>query len=271
MMNLIFIILMPLLLNFLNYINNFDYFVSCNFILGGLTLTLFLNSIKVFNKDNWKLFIGISVFSNIFTLLIEITMLHFDVWSFSNKHQILSGYTFLGAPIEEFNFWMYCPWLVGFCYIILSKSKINKIIDPKIIENFSLELASWESKHKLIKDSLVNYTEEVGKTGSYTRGRFFPIYLSVQIFMFAMIIYLKKYYHGNRKSLWFTTIFFFLTMMPYEQYAISQGFWIYNTKKVIGAFFLKVPIEGWLMYLLPPIAGSIFTDVLNKKFFKKDI
>ena len=247
----------PLMLNLIAFLNKWDYLVS-------------VNSVKVFSKNDWKLFFGISVFSNIFTFFIEVIMLKLDVWSFSSHKARLLGYTFWNAPIEEYVFWMYCPWLVGFSYILFSRSNVDKVIDLSLLEEITKPLASIEKKIKEhIKDN-VEYVED-SSAGKYARGSKVPVYLSIQLILITMIVFLKKKYHGSKYSMLLTTILFFITMMPYEQYAISQGFWTYNENKMVGLFILNVPIEGWMMYILPPIAGAMLTDVLSKKFFNKDI
>lgn len=261
----------PLILNAIAWYFKWDYLVSVNFVLGGITLLLTLNSIKVFTKNDWKLFGGISVFSNIFTFFVEVIMLKFDVWGFSSQHTRLLGITAFGAPIEEYIFWMYCPWLVGFTYIICARSGIDKTIDPKLLTLITKPLAKLEELKKAAIQDEVKYTSDTTTSGQYSRGNKFPVYLSIQLILLGMVVYLKKLYHGSWRSMLLTLGLFFFTMMPYEQYAISQGFWTYNANKMIGLFFLKVPFEGWLMYILPPIAGAMFTDVCSRKFFGKDI
>ena len=263
------VVIFPLLLNYMAYYMDLDYMVSVNVVLGTMTVMLLLNGIRVMTRNDWKLFWGISLFSNIFTLFVEVIMLKFDVWSFDDSQVRLLGVTLFGAPIEEYVFWMYCPWLVGACYITLARGAINSTVNLSYVSVVANRMKILEDKMKSLVADRVSYTK--GDNGKYNRGKKIPVYLSVQIIMVAMILFLYKGYKGSLTAMLLTTVMFFFTMMPYEQYAISKGFWVYNESRVIGLFILKVPFEGWLMYIIPPIAGSMITDYCSRKFFKTNL
>lgn len=257
-------------MNLIAYQMQWDYLISVNFVLGGLCVMLFTNAVRVFKKTDWKLFIGISIFSNIFTFIVELVMLKFDVWGFSGENVRLLGITLFGAPIEEYIFWMYCPWLVGLSYITCARTEILPSINISKLTAITSKFSKLENSTKSKINSDIEYIDN-SNGGQYSRGRRLPIYITIQLVLFAMILYLKGKYKGNWRAMILTTLFFILTMAPYEQYAISQGFWTYNANTMIGLFILNVPFEGWLMYVLPPIAGSMITDVFNNKFFNNHI
>lgn len=264
------LILYPLFLNLCSFEMNMDYFFSVNFVLGGVTLVLFANALEKFNKNDWKLFFGISIFSNIFTFFVEVIMLKFDVWGF-NSYTRLIGITVCGAPIEEYIFWMYCPWLVGLCYISSARSGIDKSIPLELLLKIAKPLQAIEEKIKSATTDSNKYVNADVKEGQYARGAKIPTYLFVQLILISMFVYFRKFYHGSKKSMIYTTILFMCCMIPYEQYAIYKGFWTYNANKMLGIYFFHVPIEGWVMYILPPILGSMITDYCSQKFFKTDI
>lgn len=267
--NLFVVFFFPLLLNFVSYYLNLSYFTSVNFVLGGMLLILFANSYNVMTKDDWKLFFGISIFSNIFTLLVEVIMLKFDVWGFTNDSQALLGYHFLGAPVEEYNFWFYCPGIVGFSYILFSKSKVKSLLPAPFVSFFISIFRTIETKIQR-PDTNTEYVKD-SKDGKYTRGNKYPVYIYLQILLIGSVIYMRKMFRGSVKATILTTALFFFTMFPYEQYAIAEGFWTYNTARMIGLYILNVPVEGWCMYIVPPIAGSMITNIISRKFFKKEI
>lgn len=257
-------IITALSLNFFAYQLSLDYLWSVILVFGGMTLLFSANAFKTFTKENWKLFSGFFIFSNICTLIVEIVMLKFDVWGFSNRVQQLSGYTFLSYPIEEFIYWAFCPGIVALSYMTLGK-KFDKVLD---VISYS-KLISIISKIKFKKDSNINYTNDNG-TGKYNSGNKFPVYIWLQILIISSIIYMRRYYRGNWKAMLYTTLIFFFTAFPNELYALSQGFWLYNDNKLLGIYFFKVPLEGFMMYFISPICAAMILDISNRFFFKKD-
>lgn len=273
MSKLILFLLLPLLLNGLAWLANMDYLISVNFVLGGVTLALLGNAWKVLTRNEWKIFLGICGISNVITVLIEVIMLRLDSWGFTAQRFHLLGLTFLGAPIEEYNFWIYAPVLVCLAYLVLSHER--DLSSPGFGEIFLSVLAARklqvleEDISKRIISKIVYIEDSVD--GKYFAGSKIPTYVTIQLLLLATILWLRRYYHGSRQALALTTAVFFLTMMPYEQYAIRSGFWTYNAHRMLGIFFLDVPLEGWCMYFLPPVAGGMIIDVLSQRFFKKDI
>lgn len=256
-------IITALVLNFIAWKLNLDYLYSVLLVFGGMTILFSINAIKEFTKENWKLFSGFFIFSNICTLIVEIVMLKFDVWGFSNRVQQLSGITFLTYPIEEFIYWAFCPGIVAMSYIILGK-KMDKFINP-------ISFSKFISAFKIQKnDSNINYTKDDG-TGRYNSGSRTPVYIWLQGMIIASIIMMTKYYKGNWKSMFYTTLIFFFTAFPHELYSISNGFWLYNDNKLLGIYLFKVPVEGFMMYFISPICAAMILDLSNRFFFKKDI
>lgn len=254
-------------LNVLSVHFKFDYLYSVLSVLGGVSLAFFINSIKTFSKENWKLFLAFFLFSNLSTFLIEFLMIHFDVWSFSNRVQSLTGITFLNYPIEEFVYWSFCPIIVSLSYISFGKS-LNKFINPVTYTNF---LKGFKTITDTLKDdSKIRYQKE-SKNGEYESGKKIPVYIWLQVIILAFIALLGNYYKGNWKALLYTIILFFVTAFPHEFYSVSNGFWIYNHNKMLGLFLFQIPLEGYLMYFISPICGCMLLDLFNKFFFKKDI
>jgi len=262
----ILIILTAFVLNICAWHMSLDYLWSVFLVFGGVMFLLFINAAKEFTKDNWKLFSGFFIFSNILTLIIEIIMLKFDVWGFSNRGHDLSGITFLTYPIEEFIYWALCPGIVAFSYILLGK-KIEKFINPI---KFSRIIQRISSLNFNTNDNNINYTPDDG-SGKYSSGKKFPIYIWLQIILISTIIMLSKYYRGNKKAMMWTTLIFFSVAFPNELYALSQGFWLYNDNTLLGLYIFKVPVEGFLMYFLAPVCGCMMLDISNRLLFKKDL
>lgn len=264
--NSLLIILTALVLNICAWQFSLDYFWSVFLVFGGVTFLLGINAVKEFTKDNWKLFSGFFIFSNLATLVIEIIMLKFDVWGFSNRVQHLSGITFLTYPIEEFVYWFFCPGIVALSYMTLGK-KLEKFINPISFSRIIQRLSSIKFQKN---DSNINYTNDNG-SGKYSSGKKFPIYVWLQILIISSIVMLSKYYHGNKKAMFWTTLIFFSATFPNELYALSQGFWLYNSNKLLGIYIFKVPIEGFLMYFISPVLACMMIDISNRILFKKDI
>jgi uncharacterized membrane protein YsdA (DUF1294 family) len=87
----ILIILTALILNICAWQISLDYLWSILLVFGGVTFLLGISSVEKFTKDNWKLFSGFFVVSNILTLFIEIVMLKFEVWDFQIEFNIFLG------------------------------------------------------------------------------------------------------------------------------------------------------------------------------------
>ena len=256
-----------ILLNLLGMYFRLDYFWSVLLVFGGISLLLSTNAIQTFSKNNWKLFGGFFIFSNIATLFIEMLMIHFNVWGFSNRVQSLSGLLFLGYPAEEFIYWAFCPAIVALSYISFGKT-FDKFVNPFSLARVAKLGMIFTKPFK--NDSGVTYTKE-DKTGQYSSGKKFPVYIWLQILIISVIIMLSKYYRGNKKAMLYTTIAFFLTAFPHELYSTFNGFWIYNNSALLGIYLFRIPLEGYLMYFISPIAGCMMIDIANRIFFKKDI
>lgn len=267
MKNFLAVSLIAIFLNVLTIYYKFDYLLSVISVLGGVSLLLFINSFKTFSKENWKLFSVFFLFSNLSTLFIEYLMIHFDVWSFSNRVQHLTGITFLKYPIEEFVYWALCPLIVSLSYISFGKT-FQKFLNPI---SFTNTIKNFKSILETLKNDVkIKYQKET-KVGEYESGKKVPVYIWLQVIIVSLILLLKNYYRGNFRNLLYATFLFFFTAFPHEVYAVSNGFWIYNHNKMLGLYLFQIPLEGYLMYFISPICGCMILDVFNRIFFKKDL
>lgn len=253
-------IVVSLVLNLFAWRLGLDYMWSVLLVFGGVALTFLVNAVKVFSRDNWKLFGGFVVFSNVCTLGVEIVMLKYDVWGFSDRVQRLSGLMFLGYPVEEFVYWAMCPGIVAGAYMVLGK-KMDKFLDPVSLSRIAA-LGSALTR-PLKNDTAVKYTPDAG-TGKYQEGERRPVYVWLQVAIVASIAFMSNYFKGNWKAVGWTTLVFFATAFPNELYALSQGFWLYNEKKLLGVFFFGVPLEGFMMYFIAPVCACMILDVSNR-------
>jgi len=227
---------------------------------------------KNLNSDDWKVFIAFNIFSVISSTIIEVIMLYYDTWGFSNSHGRFIGINFLGAPIEEYVYWWMAPVLVGILYIIFRKLKTIETFPPAI--ESSLEYLGYISsvymKSSKIKDETL-YLENDGvvvENGAYSRGtKKFPTWIWIQIFLVAILIYLKRYFKGNWLTVFSVSFIFACVAFIGELHAIDYGFWVYNKQRMIGIYFLNIPIEQYPMYFLSAIFECMVIDIIGRKYF----
>jgi hypothetical protein len=218
----------------------------------------------------WKPYVLFVAFSMLATTVIEVWLLKTDTWGFSKQINVLSPFQWLGAPVEEYIFWDFCPIAVVQLYLFYS-AKLPKFGSTKagaIVSGFVGVLAGA----MLVKAETKKAENTKGKGGiiiddvakgdasgrdTYKRGANganFTIFLSL---VAASIILLHKYLSRGLLSVMATSIAFMILMMPYEQYAVITHTWVYNLNKMFGVAFLGVPVEEWLLYLLCPLSGSL--------------
>lgn len=267
-------------MNVANVLLGFDYMTSTLFIFGimsafGLTL-LGENQGKglVFGSDI-KLFVAFVLFSNTITLGLEVLLLHYDVWGFSSRTYHLHGYTFIGYPVEEYLYWFLCPVIVASHYINMSRT----------IGRSEFTLPSWlcslASRVQALKanQEAIQRREDVGATpyveanadNRYSRGNKFPVYIFVQIAIIVSILAMYRSYRGNRTALFGTSIVFTATAFPHELYSIMNGFWVYNTQRLVGPSLFSIPVEGYLMYVIAPVCAGMILDIASRLWFGKDV
>jgi len=159
--------------------------------------------------------------------------------------------------------------IVPLAYLVFGKALAAPVKENPVL---LAKLVGWASKlHLQAKTDKNTYVEADDKPGQFEEGSKFPVYACVQLAILASIIALVRRYHGNWKALLSTVLVFFLTAFPNEAYSIHQGYWLYNSQKMIGIFFLHIPLEGWLMYFLPAVLACFMLDVANRMFFGKDV
>lgn len=274
-MPIISLILAAVVLNLVSALSKLDYLWSVLFVLGGLS---FLLSIATFknqrvSRNDLKLFFGFYIFSNIMTLALEMVMLKFNVWGFTHHTFNLTGFTLLDAPIEEYVYWSFCPIIVGLSYINISRGLAESVsVEPAIITKLAELLKTVQLKTQSPRADSVNYVDPQNEVnGQYKQGAKYPVYIWVQILIIVAIIAMARYFHGSYKALAATAVIFFAVAFPHEAYAVTHGFWIYNTQHLIGPFIGPIPIEGYFMYFISPICGGMMLDLADRKFFKQDV
>ena len=277
--------LSALILNGINYLVGLDYLWSTMFVFGGLSAILTSSFVRykkigIVSWDDVKLFFVFFMFSNISTLAIELLMLKFDVWGFSHRVYYLTGHMFIGAPVEEYVYWAFCPVVVALTYIGVSRSSKFKLEAGgtelpcpmwllRIAEYLKYLQGFTQNPASSAKVDYIEPTEVDGTT--YKQGAKYPAYLGVQIAIIFTMLALASYYHGSRKSLAWTALCFLLLAFPHEYYTLTHGFWVYNSQKILGWYFAHVPLEGWVMYIISPVCGCMMLDFADKKLFNKDV
>ena len=237
-------------------------------VFGGMVAFFATNAWRVLSADDWKLFAGFFLAGNIATTLLEIFMMRFDVWGFTSRTHHLSGYTIFGAPLEEYGYWACCAAIVPLAYLGFSRRQGPMRYDPAFLT--SLE-AFADRLHLQAKTDPVAYVEESeGKEGQFARGSRFPVYICIQLAFVAAIAGLLRRYHGSWKALVATVVVFSLVVFPNEAWSIHQGYWAYNSQKMVGIYFLHIPLEGWLMYFLPAVFACMVIDIADRDIFGKD-
>jgi hypothetical protein len=238
-------------------------------VFGGMVLFWLLTARKGLLPSDWKLLGGFFLFSNVCTLGLEVLMMKLRVWGFGDRVYPLTGWTFLGAPVEEYEYWAACAAIVPTSYLVLARRLKPATVEPA----FLAKVVEWASSlHLQAKTDPVQYVDaEETEVGQFKQGAKFPVYACIQLAILAAIIALVRRYHGSWRAMGGCVLCFFLTAFPNEFYSIRMDFWDYNRQRMLGIFFLKIPLEGWLMYYLPAVLACMMLDVANRRFFGKDV
>lgn len=250
----------------------FDYFWTVTIGMGLPALVAWFVGRKNLNKDDWKIFLAFNLFSIVMSTIIEWIMLYYDTWGFTKAEGRFIGINFLGAPIEEYIYWWLAPMLVGIMYIIFRKLKEIDSFPPAI--ESSLEylgyLGSVYMRTSKAPDA-TPYLENDGvivENGSYSRGtKKFPTWIWIQVFLVAILIYLKRYFKGNWLTIGAVSFIFACVAFIGELHAIDYGFWVYNRQRMIGIFIFNIPIEQYPMYFLSAIFECMVIDIVGRKYF----
>lgn len=260
---------LALVLNALAVLGGFSYQSSVVLVFGGMVVFFATNAWKVLSASDWKLFAGFFLFGTVATTLLEVFMMHFDVWGFTCRTHKLSGYAIFGAPLEEYEYWACCTAIVPLAYLGFSRRQGAMKVDPGFL--VKLETIAGQLHLKAKQDPIPYVEESEGDPGQFARGARFPVYICVQLAFVAAIAALVRRYHGNWKALVATMVVFFLVVFPNESYSIHQGYWVYNSQKMVGIYFLRIPLEGWLMYYLPACFACIVLDIADRDVFGTDV
>lgn len=252
-----YLLALPLVLNLVCLFLGTDYLQSVLLVFGTMSITLLSLAKYNFQTKDWKLFLGFILFSNTATIGLEVLMMKFDVWGFTNRTYNLSGILFLSAPIEEYVYWFFCPVIVVLSYLLYSKG------ETKGKAFFSYPLMKLFSKLKLKGKDQINYVDS--NRGRYIRDKKYPVYIYVQLTIILSILLMLKFFKGCWKPVYLTTILFFFTAFPNELYSIHQGYWAYNSNRMIGLYILNIPIEGWMMYFIAPVCASMLLNIIGRK------
>jgi lycopene cyclase domain-containing protein len=267
--NVLLATVVALSLNAVAVLGRFSYEASVVLVFGGMVAFFAANARKVLSRDDWKLFAGFFILGNVGTTILEVVMMHYDVWGFTCRTHHLVGYTIFGAPVEEYQYWACCAAIVPLAYLGFSRRQGKMMADSA----FLVKLEAFASElHLKAKHDPVPYVKEAeGEVGQFARGARFPVYICVQLAFIAAIAALVRRYHGSWKALFATVVVFFLTVFPNEFYSVRQGYWIYNSQKMVGIYFLHIPLEGWLMYYLPACFACMVLDVADRDIFGQDV
>lgn len=273
-------LLLAALANAVVVLGSLSYMQSVVFVMGSIALhgIGYMNQgriAKTITKTEVVLVSGFVVFSNIMTLGLEFLMLKFDVWGFSSRKYNLLGPTLLGAPLEEFVYWALCPVIVAVYYLVMARSAVKPISKQS---KYVTKLGIWLETLKVAKaipaqaasTPQIDYVKPDSEF-RYQRGTKFPTYVLVQIAIVSAILVMLKYYHGSKRAMFGTTLVFTATAWPHELYSTYCGFWVYNSQRLVGLELWRIPIEGYLMYIISPICGCMMIDLAARKFIGKDV
>lgn len=260
---------LALALNALSAAMGLDYQWSVVLVFGGMALFYLRCAWGRLGRDDWKLLAGFFVFAEAATLVLEVVMMKFRVWGFGCRVFPLTGWTFLGAPIEEYEYWVGCSVVVPLSYMVFARRLKPASENPLALAR----LVAWaESLHLRAKSDPTAYVDaEETKPGRFSSGSRFPVYACVQLALAAAIIALARRYHGSWRALLACSLCFLLVAFPHEFRALRMDMWAYNEARMLGPSFLRIPIEGWLMYLLPPVLACMILDVADRDLFGKDV
>ena len=245
-----------------------DYQWAVVLLFGGMLVFWAKTAWGGLERSEWKLFAGFFAVANLLTLVLELLMMRFRVWSFGDRTYHLTGWTILGAPLEEFEYWAGCAAIVPLSYLVLARRLKPATVQPAFLAKV-VKLAS--ELHIQARTDSTDYVEEnIGEVGQFSAGSRFPVYICVQLALLAAIIALVRRYHGSWRALMGATLCFFLVAFPNEFYSIHMDFWTYNSQRMLGIYFLGIPLEAWLMYYLPAVLACMVLDVADRRFFGKD-
>ncbi|MEN9354733.1 MAG: hypothetical protein RL318_2058 [Fibrobacterota bacterium] len=272
-MNSVFVVttVLALALNALAWFLKLGYLASVATVFGSVTVFLLVQSRRALLPSDWKLFAGFFLFSNLATLGLEKLMLGFNVWGFSHVSRYLTGYTWLGAPIEEYIYWAMCPAIVALLYLLQGRTRVATLPDPGYLKPL---VAFVEGLDKIkAKSDDVKYVpdQSVDADSHYSAGKKRLVYIWVQVAILSTILLLLRSFHGSWRNTFTTTIAFTACAFPNELYCLHAGYWVYNTNTLLGVFLWDIPLEGYLMYVLSPICACMCLDIANRKIFGKDI
>lgn len=265
-----------LLLNAVCVVLHTDYIASvCLVMLGVIGIAAAMHKWSVVDAKAVAFFV---IGSAVITTGIEKLMLVYDVWNFSRHVFVLTGVTFLSAPIEEYIYWWLCPGIVSVCYLLFRKTASNTQVTMRH-ESYSLVLASTLAKYWTYRNQSKyhdpgmadreSYLEDKGidsKDARYSRGRKIPVWAYVAAAVTFTALILKRSFHGSWKAVIGTCVVFVCVAYPNELYSLHNGLWVYNQQRIFGIWLLGVPVEEWFMYTMSPVAGSMLVAKLVAVF-----
>jgi len=274
-------IALSLILNLLAWAFHLDYLWTVLLVMGGMTIWLVLNAKEV-TRQQWTLLAVFGLISNALTFVIEKFMLYYDVWGFSHREFRLIGVTLSGAPIEEFVYWFFCPWLAGMAYLVMGRTTspvktlpLGAVVGAAAVAGKLSEEAQEVAENPATQKA-VSYVEDDAKAvvegvGKYARGPVAVRYFWLQALIIAAILAMVRHYRGNWKSLAWSVVLFVSIAYPNELLGLHNGFWTYNVNRLLGPWFLGVPIEEWMMYTISPTCGCMMLDLMDRELFRKDV
>ena len=262
-------------LNAATVILHTNYLTSVCLVMVGTPTIIILASRKYLKCRDLVVGVAFVTFSNVITTGIEKLMIYYDVWSFSNANFRLVGFNFLGEPIEEYVYWWMSAVIVSVTYVCFSRTRRDIIHGINILDYFSAALLAKYATQKIQSHTteaqssavyLENQNVEI--SGShYARGKKFPTWVVVAsaVTLFAAALY--RHFRGSWPALASTVLVFFCIAYPNELYSLHNGLWVYNQNRILGFWFLGVPVEEWFMYTMSPFAGGMLLSLCYKKFY----
>lgn len=271
-----------LLLNVIAILLKLNYLASVLLAMGGVSLVAVWFSRKELTHVDYLSMLVFVTLSNVTTTVIEKLMIVFDVWGFSNAHAGLLGWSFWGAPIEEYIYWWMAPVVVVTTYLSALKTpwvKFSKVADLPLWLDISLitsilkfESERTESEAEKTSDVYLenqNSGKGVDVSGSkYKRGSKVPVWAMVVLFVLTCMAVGYIFFRGAWRAVLGTALVFLCVAYPNELYSLSRGYWVYNNSKMIGIWVLGVPVEEWFMYTASPVAGSMLFSIYRNKVHK---
>ncbi|MFA5261124.1 MAG: lycopene cyclase domain-containing protein [Candidatus Omnitrophota bacterium] len=89
------------------------------------------------------------------------------------------------------------------------------------------------------------------------------------IFPFVLSFYPPLRFYQHKRALFFSLGLIVLMFGAWDVLATTRGHWYFNPQGILGVWFLKLPVEEWLFFIIIPFCCIFTWEVVN--FYKNKI